>query len=197
MASDYLSVISPNYQQAAKAAATAAAKAQNPDPEFAKKMLQEMYGAQPLPVANTPAANNVTPTVADNVTTPPAAPLTITVHPEPEQEAASSLSPYQQRQEKPYDVVNNDFFGTDSLKAALDTVNPLQQLPVISTAYRELTGDTISTGSRLVGGALLGGPVGFALALVNEIVSGVTGKDIGANLYAAVSDKYKATEQLS
>lgn len=121
--------------------------------------------------------------------------MEITIYAQPER----NLSPYQQRMEKPFDVVNDDFLGTGGLsfKSVLDTINPLQQLPVISTAYREITGDTISTGSRLLGGALLGGPIGFALALVNEIVSGSTGQDIGGNLLAAVSDKYKLTEELA
>lgn len=121
--------------------------------------------------------------------------MEITIYAQPER----NLSPYQQRMEKPFDVVNDEFLGTGGLsfKSVLDTINPLQQLPVISTAYREITGDTISTGSRLLGGALLGGPIGFALALVNEIVSGSTGQDIGGNLLAAVSDKYKLTEELA
>lgn len=122
-------------------------------------------------------------------------PTQITIYASPER----NLSPYQQRTEKPFDTVNNDFLGAGgvSFKSALDTLNPLQQLPIISTAYREVTGDTISTGARLIGGALLGGPVGFALALVNEIVAGSTGKDIGANLLAAVNDKYKKTDELT
>lgn len=121
-------------------------------------------------------------------------PTQITIYAPPER----NLSPYQQRSEKPYDVVNNEFLGTEGLnfKSILDTINPLQQLPIVSTAYREMTGDTISTGSRLIGGALLGGPIGFVAALVNEIVNSSTGKDIGQNLLAAVSDKYKETEKL-
>ncbi len=126
---------------------------------------------------------------------PTQTPLQITIYAQPER----NLSPYQQRMEKPYDVVNDDFFGSGGLsfKSILDTVNPLQQLPIVSTAYREMTGDTIATGSRLIGGALLGGPLGFAVALINEIISSGTGKDIGGNLIAAVSDKYKATKALA
>lgn len=122
-------------------------------------------------------------------------PTQITVYAQPER----TLSPYQQRMEKPFELVNDDFFGSDGLsfKSILDSINPLQQIPGISTLYREMTEDTISTGSRLVGGALLGGPIGFAIALFNEIVSGATGKDIGGNLMAAVSDKYSAADKLS
>ncbi len=118
----------------------------------------------------------------------------ITIYGEPER----NLSPYQERQAGAFDFINNDFLGKGGLsfKSVFDTVNPLQQLPVISTAYRTITSDTISTGSRLLGGALLGGPIGFAVALMNEIVSGSTGMDIGGNLVAAISDKYKAINEL-
>lgn len=126
---------------------------------------------------------------------PSTPPAQITIYAQPQR----SLSPYQQRMEKPFELVNDDFFGVGGLsfKSILDSVNPLQQLPVISTAYRELTDDTISAGSRLVGGTLLGGPIGFAIALFNEIVSSNTGKDVGGNLIAAVSDKYSAADKLS
>jgi hypothetical protein len=119
----------------------------------------------------------------------------ITIHPQPER----NLSPYQQRQANAPDIINDDFFGAGGInfKSILDIFNPLQQLPVISTAYRELSGDTISTGSRLIGGALLGGPIGLALALANEIIESSSGKDIGGNLMAAVSDKYKETGNLT
>lgn len=122
-------------------------------------------------------------------------PTQITIYAQPER----NLSPYQQRMEKPFELVNDDFFGKDGInfKSILDTINPLQQIPGVSTLYREMTEDTISTGARLAGGALLGGPIGFALALANEIVGGITGKDIGGNLMAAVSDKYSAADKLS
>ena len=130
--------------------------------------------------------------MASDITTQP---TQITVYAQPER----NLSPHQQRMEKPFELVNDDFFGSGGLsfKSVLDSINPLQQLPAISNVYREITGDTISTGSRLVGGALLGGPVGFVIALFNEIVSSSTGKDIGGNLIAAVSDKYNASDNLS
>ena len=49
---------------------------------------------------------------------------------------------------------------------ALDLVNPLQHLPVVSTLYRKITGDVISPAMDLAGGALFGGPLGAALAAV-------------------------------
>ena len=68
----------------------------------------------------------------------------------------------------------------------LDIVNPLQHLPVISTLYREITGDHIDPGSRVVGGTLFGGALGAASAMVNSLVETESGKDIGGHVLAAL-----------
>lgn len=75
-----------------------------------------------------------------------------------------------------------NFFGEDGLDFGdfLDLINPLQHLPIISTIYRHLTGDEISQGSRIFGGALYGGPVGLASAVLDAAVEQVSGKDMGA-----------------
>lgn len=106
-------------------------------------------------------------------------PLSITIHP-----------PLQGPPVAPAEVVGG-LFGADGLsfKDILDVINPFQQLPIISTLYRAASGDTISTASRLVGGTLLGGPIGFAVALVNSIIEGATGHDVGSSVLAAIDDK--------
>lgn len=78
-------------------------------------------------------------------------------------------------------------FGDDgfSFKDILDVINPLQQLPIISTFYRDETGDTISPASRIAGGALLGGPFGAIAALANTVIEEVTGDDAGGSVIAA------------
>jgi hypothetical protein len=68
----------------------------------------------------------------------------------------------------------------------LDIVNPLQHIPIVSTLYRNITGDEISPASRIVGGALFGGAVGAAGSLVNVIVQEETGRDIAENVVAMV-----------
>jgi hypothetical protein len=76
----------------------------------------------------------------------------------------------------------SDFFGEDGFTFGdfLDLINPLQHLPVISTIYRAISGDEISQGSRILGGAIFGGPIGLASAVANAAVEQATGKDIGA-----------------
>jgi hypothetical protein len=60
----------------------------------------------------------------------------------------------------------------------------LQHIPVISTFYRELTGDEISAPMRTLGGFLFTGPIGFVNGVVNGIVAEASGRDIGQNLFA-------------
>ena len=68
-------------------------------------------------------------------------------------------------------------FGDDGLTLddVIDVVNPLQHIPVVSTVYRWLTGDTISPAAELAGGALYGGVVGFAASAATIAVDGLTG----------------------
>jgi hypothetical protein len=73
----------------------------------------------------------------------------------------------------------------------LDVVNPLQHIPVVSSVYREITGDEIKAASRVVGGTLYGGPIGFVSATANVMVEAETGKDVGGNVLAMLSGEAK------
>jgi hypothetical protein len=75
----------------------------------------------------------------------------------------------------------------------LDVINPLQHIPVINDIYRDLTGDKIGVGARLVGGALFGGPIGLAAAAANCMVEESTGKDVGEHVLALFKDDQPAT----
>lgn len=77
--------------------------------------------------------------------------------------------------------------GDMSFGDFLDILNPLQHIPVVGTLYREITGDTISQQSRVMGGFLYGGPLGGMGAVVNVMVEDATGKDIGDQLLSAMS----------
>tara|TARA_B100001093_G_C26790075_1_gene998565 strand:- start:794 stop:1555 length:762 start_codon:yes stop_codon:yes gene_type:complete len=52
----------------------------------------------------------------------------------------------------------------------VDAVNPLQHIPLISSIYRNISGDSISEVPKFVGGALYGGPIGLVAALGNYII---------------------------
>jgi len=76
---------------------------------------------------------------------------------------------------------DGDGFGFSDL---LDLVNPLQHIPVLSTLYRAVTGDSIGGAARIAGGALFGGPVGMISALGGAGLEQRTGRDFGDTLLA-------------
>jgi len=67
----------------------------------------------------------------------------------------------------------------------LDIINPLQHIPIISTIYREITGDEIAALPRVIGGGLFGGLVGLGASTVNMIFDEASGKDLGEHIYTA------------
>ncbi len=83
-------------------------------------------------------------------------------------------------------LFGKDGFGFDDL---IDIINPLQHLPIISSLYRELTGDTIAKLPRILGGALFGGPIGAGVAVVNAAIAEESGKDIGGHVIAMFKDE--------
>jgi len=70
----------------------------------------------------------------------------------------------------------------------LDIINPLQHIPIIDEIYRNLTGDKIGVGARVLGGALYGGVIGLGAALVDLGVQDATGKDLGGQVLSAFED---------
>ncbi|MFW0777757.1 MAG: hypothetical protein ACN2B6_08580 [Rickettsiales bacterium] len=110
-------------------------------------------------------------------------------------EPVRHLSPYQQRMAKAPEIVNDDFLG--NFADILDVINPLQHIPGVSTAYRELTGDEVSSGARIAGGALFGGPLGLFASIFSAIIEEHTGGDIGEHLFAAATSKYDQTTKLA
>ena len=66
----------------------------------------------------------------------------------------------------------------------LDAINPLQHIAVLSSIYRGLTGTTIAAPARLIGDTLFGGPLGFIGFVVNSVLEGTTGKDMGGHVLA-------------
>lgn len=71
-----------------------------------------------------------------------------------------------------------DAFG---FKDLVDMVNPFHHVPVVNYAYRGITGDEIKPIGSIIGGAIFGGGVGAASALVNVIIEEETGMDMMHN----------------
>jgi len=75
-----------------------------------------------------------------------------------------------------------------SFSDVLDLINPLQHLPVISSLYRELTGDEIGAGARVLGSALFGGIPSVLNSLVNVVIEDETDKNFGEHVLALFDD---------
>jgi hypothetical protein len=69
--------------------------------------------------------------------------------------------------------------GAFGFHDVLDTLNPLQHIPVIGTLYRWITGDTPGDVARVFGDGLFGGPVGFATGMLSIAFKQDAGKDPG------------------
>jgi len=84
---------------------------------------------------------------------------------------------------------NGDF----SFQDFLDTINPLQHLPIVSTIYGWIT-DKHNIGDlpRIAGDALYGGPWGALSGLVNALVKEESGKDIGEHAVALLTGDDKS-----
>jgi hypothetical protein len=84
-------------------------------------------------------------------------------------------------------------FGEDGLTFfdVLDVLNPMQHLPVVSTIYRELSGDKIDPVARLAGGAAYGGLIGLGSSLANVVLEAITGRDFGEHIFRLVEDRFE------
>lgn len=81
----------------------------------------------------------------------------------------------------------------------LDIINPLQHIPVVSTIYREITGDECGPVANILGGALFGGLIGLASSAVDAVVEMATGEHIGEHVLSALGlhDEKKASVQIA
>lgn len=68
----------------------------------------------------------------------------------------------------------------------VDTLNPLQHIPVVSEIYRSITGDGISPHARVAGGGLYGGPVGLMASIASLAITG-TEEGVGDRIFASLT----------
>ncbi len=94
-------------------------------------------------------------------------------------------------QRPPTSTTSSDFFGADGLsfRDVLDAVNPLNHIPILSELLAEVTDHKPSPASRIVGGGLLGGPLGLVASLAGLIFEGETGHSPIGAIYAALDTK--------
>ena len=78
-------------------------------------------------------------------------------------------------------AAHSHFWAGDhfSFHDVLDTINPLQHLPIISTIYHAITGDRPGNVAEIAGDALYGGLLGLASGVANVALKEATGRDFG------------------
>jgi hypothetical protein len=107
-------------------------------------------------------------------------------------QALTITPPAQQKQATPLTPAEGSASsGGSTFGAILDTINPLQHIPIVSNLYRAATGTSISAVSQIAGDTLFGGLVGGAISsLVSSVadvaVKGVTGKGISEHVIDTV-----------
>jgi hypothetical protein len=70
----------------------------------------------------------------------------------------------------------------------LEMINPLQHIPLVSNLYQNATGTKISPLAHMIGGAILGGPLGFAVAGINAVFEEGTGRSLLENIISPDTD---------
>lgn len=83
--------------------------------------------------------------------------------------------------------------GSFSFHDLLDTLNPLQHIPIVGAIYRWATGDEPGNVARIVGDGLYGGPIGLAAGLFSVALKEETGEDPGEAVMAALTGSDQAT----
>lgn len=79
----------------------------------------------------------------------------------------------------------------------LDLINPLQHIPVVGSVYREVTGDDRGAVSAILGGVLLGGPIGLAAAIFELMCQDATGKGFAGNVMALFDGESDPSTQIA
>ncbi len=69
----------------------------------------------------------------------------------------------------------------------IDVINPLQHIPLVSSAYRAITGDEISAPAQVAGSTLFFGPIGGATAIANLAVEEISGKSVGGHVVSLLT----------
>lgn len=76
---------------------------------------------------------------------------------------------------------------TDRISAEdmANAANPLRQIPFVSQVYEAATGERGSAAAKLIGGALIGGPIGFLASLASVVFEQQTGESVGTAIASA------------
>ena len=88
---------------------------------------------------------------------------------------------------------------TDQISAddVVRGLNPLHHIPFVSQVYEAVTGEQGSSVGKLIGGAVLGGPIGFFASLASVVFEQENGKSIMTAMADAITGEDTAPTQLA
>lgn len=79
-----------------------------------------------------------------------------------------------------------------SFDDVIDSLNPIAHIPVAAHLTDTPAPSPIAS---MIGGALIGGPIGFAIAAVNVVFQEATGDSLIGSLYDAVSNNLPSSDK--
>jgi hypothetical protein len=79
----------------------------------------------------------------------------------------------------------------------LDTINPLQHIPLVNNLYRAITGDEIGSAAKAAGGSLFGGIPGLIGSIVDTVVEEISGKDINEHIATLFDENGQIDEDIA
>jgi hypothetical protein len=162
------------------------------DPKITTAAAATPTGPQATATADTTAAASAAPAATTPQSEAPSDPRVVHLKDAPDRETQQALMAQGKRwivDETP--GARQLFFGADGTfgwKDFLDTINPLQHIPIVAQIYQAITGDKPDGAAELIGAIPFGplGVIGMMGAIADLAVRDVTGKDIGGNLEAMV-----------
>jgi hypothetical protein len=100
----------------------------------------------------------------------------------------SALEAYRQQSSTSNKASGGESFIETAFDTFIDTINPLQHLPIVGSIYRGLTGDDINPVARMAGGGLFGGIPGFLSGLASGLFEYASGDSLENTVMAAFED---------
>lgn len=108
------------------------------------------------------------------------------------------IRPVASRREEPiFGVRTPGDTDNGTLEDVAKAANPLHYIPFVSQVYEASTGNTGSAAMKIIGGAIIGGPIGFLAGLASAIFEQEKGQTIVASIAEAITGNDSATQVAS
>ena len=107
------------------------------------------------------------------------------------------IRPVARREEPVFGVRTPGDTEHGTLEDVAAAANPLHYIPFVSQVYESATGNHGSAAMKIIGGAIIGGPIGFLAGLASAIFEQENGQTIVASIAEAITGTESATQVAS